>query len=242
MAPNQARNDEIKVFVSYSRNNLQFVSRLKDALQTRSITAYVDRDEIEKGEEWWKRIQELIAEADAIVFVLSPGFIASKTCKDELEFAIALKKRLLPIVAENLIGLTVPDTLAKRNYVYFIPNPPADASGSFEDGLNELVRAIKTDIDWIREHTRIGVLARRWWQRGRPKGHLLKGQEIDDAFGWAERRPGTAPRLTDAQDEFLMASKFVARNPIKLFSTVGALTIISGSMSIVALNSGSSTN
>lgn len=57
-------------FISYSRTDIEFVDRLEAALKARGVDARVDRDDIEKGEEWWTRIQQLIAEADTIIFLL----------------------------------------------------------------------------------------------------------------------------------------------------------------------------
>src|SRR5262245_36868445 len=98
----ERQSRKLKVFISYSRQNLAFVDRLQTALQERVIDAAVDRSEMVGGEDWWKRIEELITEADTIVFVLSPASVRSKHCQDEVDFAEKLRKRFVPIVAEDL--------------------------------------------------------------------------------------------------------------------------------------------
>ena len=67
-------NEMAAAFISYSRADIKFVGRLEAALEARGVQARIDRSDIEKGEEWWKRIQQLIAEADTVIFVLSPDF------------------------------------------------------------------------------------------------------------------------------------------------------------------------
>ena len=84
--------DKLNVFISYSRQDIAFVDRLQETLRSRGIEAFVDREHIEKSEEWWTRIKQLITEADTIVFVLNPGSINSKVCKEEIEFAEKLNK------------------------------------------------------------------------------------------------------------------------------------------------------
>jgi hypothetical protein len=66
----------------------------------------VDREDIEKSEEWWTRIQQLIAEADTVNFVLSTDSAISPICQNEVDFAEGLKKRGIPIVARNLSDQT----------------------------------------------------------------------------------------------------------------------------------------
>src|SRR5262245_20661684 len=110
---------KLRVFISYSRQDMAFVDRLQAALAERGIDGFVDRDDIEKSEAWWTRITQLITDSDTIVFVLSPGSVDSKVCADEVAFAERLNKRFVPIVARDLGGRDVPAALARLNYVWF---------------------------------------------------------------------------------------------------------------------------
>ncbi len=55
-----------------------FADRLEAALKARGFEPLIDRTEIYAFEEWWKRIEALIARADTVVFVLSPDAVASE--------------------------------------------------------------------------------------------------------------------------------------------------------------------
>ena len=103
----QSQPQKLKVFISYSRRNLDFVDKLQTGLKARGIDTAVDRSEIAKSEEWWKRIQQLITEADTVIFVLSPASAGSSICQDEVDFAEKLKKRIVPLVAEDVAGIMV---------------------------------------------------------------------------------------------------------------------------------------
>jgi TIR domain len=72
-----------KAFVSYSRNDMAFVDRLEPVLKARGIEALIDRHAIYAFEDWWKRIEALIAQADTVVFVLSPDAVASAVCEKD---------------------------------------------------------------------------------------------------------------------------------------------------------------
>lgn len=198
---------KLNVFISYSRQDMAFVDRLQQALAAHDIEAFVDRAHIEKGEEWWARIKQLVTEADTIVFVLSPGSVDSKICHDEVAFAEKLNKRFVPIVARDLEGRSVPAALARLNYTFFIPNPTGGTDGAFEGAIQDLIRALETDIAWIREHTRLGALAERWEGRKRPRDLLLLGVELRAAEIWLTTRPEKAPDPTDAHRAFVTESR-----------------------------------
>jgi tetratricopeptide (TPR) repeat protein len=225
-APTDAghKPNKLNVFVSYSRQDTKFVDRLQVALGSQGIEAFVDRRDIEKAEEWWARIKQLIGQADTIVFTLSPGSVDSKICNEEVEYAEKLNKRFVPIVARDLEGRTPPPALARLNYIFFIPNATAGASGDFDAALSELVRALETDIPWIREHTRLGVLAERWEARRRPKELLLRGAELIAAETWLTTRPSKAPDPTDLHRALITLSRGAATTRQRL-TLVGSLFI-----------------
>src|SRR6516165_2097004 len=109
-----------RVFISYSRKDLDFADRLDLALKVRVFEPLIDRTDIYAFEEWWKRVEKLIARADTIVFVLSPdalrpGSVALK----EVEFAASLNKRFAPIVFSPVEDKSVPEALAKLNFIFF---------------------------------------------------------------------------------------------------------------------------
>src|SRR6266478_970168 len=66
------RQPKAKVFISYSRKDMAFADQLEAALKARGIEPLIDRSEIYAFEDWWKRIEALIVQADTIVMVLSP--------------------------------------------------------------------------------------------------------------------------------------------------------------------------
>jgi len=208
---NRHQIDELKVFISYSRRDaLDFVDRLQPALANHGVDAYVDREDIEKGEEWWERIEQLITEADTVIFVMTPGSANSEICHREVDFAERVKKRFLPVIAADITGQTVPPAIARLNYIFFIENRNAGASGNFEVAVAELTEALNTDIAWIREHTRIGALAHRWEKRGRPDEMLLRGAELAGGETWLTSRGKNAPDPTSAHIAFITQSRRAA--------------------------------
>src|SRR5437588_5957196 len=145
-----------KVFISYSRKDMAFADQLEAALRARGFEPLIDRTEIYAFEEWWKRIETLIARADTVVFALSPDSVASDVALREVSFAASLNKRFAPVVSRRVDDTAVPEALAKLNFVFF------DDDTRFDQSADRLAEALKTDIGWVRQHTDFGEQARRW--------------------------------------------------------------------------------
>jgi len=156
LAPPTSQLGKAKVFISYSRKDTAFADRLEIALKVRGFEVAIDRHEISALEEWWKRIETLITQADTVVFLLSPDSVASKFALKEVDFAASLNKRFAPIVYRRVDNETVPEALAKLNYIFF------EDETRFEGSADTLARALRTDIAWIRQHTEFGETARQW--------------------------------------------------------------------------------
>jgi TIR domain len=195
-----------KVFISYSRDDIDFADQLVAALEGTGFDPLIDRHSIPGGEDWKAQLRHMIVEADSVVFVLSPRSAASKLCEWEVEEADQLNKRLIPILCALLEGVSVPPRLAGLNYIYFYPEPKVSGSG-FGSGLARLLEALNTDLDWIRDHTRLGALSDRWQTRKRDVALLLRGDELEDAERWLARKPPKAPEPTELLRGFLSESR-----------------------------------
>lgn len=77
-----------KVFVSYSRKDLAFAETLVGALFERGFEAFLDKKDIAGGEDWQKRLSQLIAAADTVVFVISPDWLRRRSAAGSLRRAI----------------------------------------------------------------------------------------------------------------------------------------------------------
>jgi hypothetical protein len=96
--PASSDREKLRVFISYSRDDLDFADQLVAALSTYGFECLIDRHGISGGEDWKRRLGNLISEADTVVFVLSPSSARSPICDWEVEEATRLNKRILPVV------------------------------------------------------------------------------------------------------------------------------------------------
>jgi uncharacterized protein len=204
--PASSDKGKLRVFISYSRDDLDFADQLTAALDFSGFECFIDREGISGGEEWKRSLGGLIGEADTVVFVLTPNSARSAICDWEVDEATRLNKRILPIICRPLEGVSPPPRLRELNYIFFYKEPKVPGSG-FGTGLAKLVTALNTDFDWLREHTRYLQRAIEWDTGGRPANRLLSGNDILAAKAWAAARPKSAPEPTALQLDFIRASE-----------------------------------
>jgi len=193
--------EKLKIFISYSRkDSTAFADELLAGLGVAGFAPFIDRHDIVPGEPWEARLSGLIEQSDTVVFVVSPEAVKSEQCTWEVDRTIELSKRLLPVIFKSVPDDDIPEKLRRLEYVRF------DTEAKFVR-LFQLAEALRVDLDWIREHTRYGELARRWDGLGRPESLLLRGDQIDLANRWMATRRALAPEITDAQRAFIKTSE-----------------------------------
>jgi hypothetical protein len=195
-----------KIFISYSREDSTFADRLAAALSARGFEALIDRTEVYAFEDWWQRIQTLVGRADTVVFVLSPDAVASDICQKEVAFAMSLNKRLAPIIWRRVDDKAVPEALRRLNFIFFQHDERFDAC------IEQLTDALRTNIEWVRQHTAFGEQARRWEsaERTSQRGLLLRSPVLEEAERWIASRPHDAPMPTQGTRAFVMESRRAA--------------------------------
>jgi len=88
------------VFVSYAREDIEYVQRLQDYLEEREIPVWFDLM-TEVGTRWRKRLEQRLADAAAVVLVASPRAEASTWVENELYFANKHGIPIFPIIIEG---------------------------------------------------------------------------------------------------------------------------------------------
>ena len=197
---------KIRVFLSYSRKDQFFVDWLHGALKAANIEVLRDVADTLVGEEWWRRLKQLIADADTVVFVVSPRSVASPTCADEVAYAQGLNKRVFPAILEEVDWQTVPGGLRQAHGLYFINE--ADRAKVLE----QLVASLMTDASWLREHTRLLARAQDWWAMDRTDAELLRGRALAAAEQWLAMKPQAADGPPSFLTDYISASRIAEQS------------------------------
>lgn len=124
--------DAPKIFISYAHEDNEFVQKLYGELQGLPFNILWDQKELQVGDDIKKKIDDLLNSCDYLLFVASKHSSKSEWAPIEIQKALELKKKVLPIVIDD----SRPPEIIKQ--ILF-----ADFSSSFEDGMDKLVRALK---------------------------------------------------------------------------------------------------
>ena len=176
-----AARDRPDVFLSYAREDKDFVEQLTRALVAREKDVWIDVEDIRGGaSDWRATIWAGIESATAMMFVLTPDSLASTVCGEELQHAVELNKRIIPVLRRSVDGLPIPEPLERPNWVYARPEDDFDAS------VTSLIDALELDEAWVEQHARLTQRTGEWLRHDRDGSYLLRGSDLRDAERWLD--------------------------------------------------------
>ena len=87
-----------RLFVSYSRQDAEFVGRLEQTLRSNGFSVFRDISGISPGDNFVSTILNQIRKSTGLIAVISDGYNQSLWGKAELHSALTLRKFTIPIV------------------------------------------------------------------------------------------------------------------------------------------------
>ena len=185
--------------ISYAREDVVFVRTLQTAIQQHGLTAWVDTDALEPSAPVRQEIFDAIADASAVVLVLTPDWIESTYCRQEFDHALHLRKRLIPLLLRPVDESKVPPQLPDINWIRFDARP-------FDEAVRMVHRAYSLDLDRLRLHARLYRRAETW-SPARDASILLRGNELIAAERWLSSSPPGEGEPTALHREFIVESR-----------------------------------
>ena len=226
--PSQAQ--KMKIFVSYSRSDMTTVDLLVDALETRGFICLIDRRDLEYGEKWQGMLRDFIAEADSVVFVVTPRSVTSEWCRWEMAEVAKRSKRLVPIMLEHVSSNKMPPELSEWHIM------PFNSVENQEKQIADLVATLLADRGWVQEHTRLAGLALTWEASKHPPDSVLQGVALASAESW-KSAPRKVNLLVDPRVEAFISESRAAdsRRSRKRFRIAWSIGVGALSLAIFAL-------
>ena len=86
------------IFISYSRRDQEFVTRLASDLDAQVAGVWFDQSTIQLGQKWHDEIMEGIRDCKAFILVLSPDAMESRYVREEVSKALELGKTIFPVI------------------------------------------------------------------------------------------------------------------------------------------------
>ena len=121
------------IFISYSRRDQEFVTRLASDLDAQVAGVWFDQSAIQLGQKWHDEIMDGIRECKAFILVLSPDAAESKYVREEVNKALELGKTIFPILYRPGKWTGEFDSLVKEVQTLDL------RSGSYTDNFHKLV-------------------------------------------------------------------------------------------------------
>jgi WD40 repeat protein len=223
------------IFVSYSRKDIAFARILHQELNARDLETWIDWQDIPPSADWLAEVYQAIEAADAFVFLVSPTSVDSEVCSSEVAHAIEHHKRLIPIVLNDVDPAVLPPEVASINWIF------CREQREYQQAFDNLVEAVRTDLDWVRAHTRLLVRAREWESKNGDRSYLLRGRDLSEAETWQAQAAGKEPSPAALQLEYILVSrKSSSRRMRTVLAAVGcglAVAIALGFVAMVQRNS-----
>jgi len=227
----QNGNKNGTAFISYSRRDKVFVQKLEAALEGAGVNTWVDWQGIPLSADWMAEIKAAIESSDAFIFVISPDSLSSKVCGDELELGLNYNKKLVPILhREPEKDQNMHTKVAATNWVYL------REEDNFDETIPRLVETINTDLEWVRQHTRLLRRAVEWESKNRNSSFLLNGTDLTDAENWLSQASAQIREIVPIQSEYILASRQRAsRNQRITLVAVSLALVISLFLAVAAV-------
>lgn len=124
-----------KVFISYSRKDQDFATRLAKSLLQVGYDVWLDIEDIPAGIKWSTAIQNALQTSEIMLVILSPDSMASVNVEDEWQYFLDRGKPIIPILWRPC---EIHFQLSRLQYIDFAHH---DFANSFNKLLAELERS-----------------------------------------------------------------------------------------------------
>ena len=128
--------DPSAAFVSYAREDLEFVMRLAKDLKEKGAKVWMDKLDIRPGQRWEFEVESALNGCSRMLVIVSPASVTSKNVLAEAAYAIDEGKEVIPVLIQEC---KIPFRLRPFQY--------ADFSSDYAAGLDELLATLTTSVD-----------------------------------------------------------------------------------------------
>lgn len=117
-----------RLFISHTHENCERASRLRNRLRAWGVDGFVAHQDIKPTDEWEKEIEIALRTCHALCALITPEFVESKWCDQEIGFAVARNVLVVPLKLganpHGFIGkyqaITVPEGATSSSVSIFV--------------------------------------------------------------------------------------------------------------------------
>ncbi|MBW4522415.1 MAG: TIR domain-containing protein [Scytolyngbya sp. HA4215-MV1] len=170
-----------QVFLSYAEEEIDVMEKVRRSLRREGFTVWTNKTDIQTGVAFQEAINRGIEEADNIVYLLSPASLQSLYCRQEIEYALSLHKRIIPLLVKTTDLEQVPSALRDLQYIDLTDNV---MEVDYQQDESQLIRILRQDAAYYEEHKMLLTKALKWERQHRNPSILLRGYNLQHAEAW----------------------------------------------------------
>ncbi len=131
------------VFLSYRSAELDFALRLGVDLKNAGVNLWMDRLDVQPGDDWKRTLQAALTDSAAIIPVLSPAYVASEYCRHELTRMHHMGRLIVPVVLHPVVDTEWLLEIEQEPYIDFSLSRD---SLFYQNQLGKLIEVLKANI------------------------------------------------------------------------------------------------
>ncbi|MEQ9622173.1 toll/interleukin-1 receptor domain-containing protein, partial [Coleofasciculus chthonoplastes] len=176
-----ANNLMTQVFISYADEDRATMEKIRRSLRQESITVWTNTTDIQTGEAFEEAIKRGIEQADNVVYLLSPDSVMSDFAQRELEYALSLNKRIIPVLVREIPPEKVPSAVRDLHYIDLTDNVKEE---DYQLDESQLLKILHQDEAYYNEHKILLTKALKWKRQHENPSILLRGYNLRSAETW----------------------------------------------------------
>ena len=171
------------VFLCHAATDQDILAKVDKALSRAGLTAWSSERDIQSGVDFQEAIKQGIETTDNVVYLLSPESIESTYCQFEIDYALSLNKRIIPVLVQPVDLKTIRADIQKLQFIN-LTALSTDQDG--EASAGELIKTINQEADYFTTYKRLLVKALRWEEQLQNPSILLRGHELQLYATWSQ--------------------------------------------------------
>lgn len=177
-----ANNLMTHVFLSHAEEDNRIEEKVRKSLMRRGLTIWSSQRDLATGVDFEVTIQQGIETADNLVYLMSPHSLKSSYCQQEVQHALSLNKRIIPLrLKKNLALEALPEKLRSLQYIDLADNT---VETDYEKAENELIKILNQDHTYYAQHKMILAQALKWERQQHNDSILLRRHNLRNADAW----------------------------------------------------------
>ncbi len=220
-ARKNSENNMTDCFLAYAREDIEAKELLRNSLNLRGISSWSDTHDIPRGAKFKEAIEQGIAGADCLLFLISPYSVNSKDALQELDIAIRYKKRLIPLLITTTEDNDLPIKIRSLQYIDFLKRTDTSEIEQENTAQRQEKKPFETSLDLLEAqmlqnkyyfylHKLYLFRALRWIKFGKLNSMLLSTKELENALAWSKLSKNQHYKSNKWQDEYIENSQIIS--------------------------------